>query len=54
MKLEQILKKKGLTLYKVFQVYDSDKSGELTIDEFKKVMKKLDSGLTDDELNIIF
>lgn len=30
-KMEQILTKKSVTLYKVFQAYDKDHSGELDI-----------------------
>lgn len=33
-KLYKILSSKKLTLYKTFSAYDTDKSGELTIEEF--------------------
>ena len=45
--MEYILTKKGVTLYKVFQVYDNDKSGELDVKEFGKIMKRLDGSFTD-------
>ena len=52
--MEYILTKKGVTLYKVFQVYDNDKSGELDVKEFGKIMKRLDPSFTDDEVETIF
>jgi Ca2+-binding EF-hand superfamily protein len=42
-KLFKILSSKKLTLYKTFSAYDTDKSGELTINEFEKIIKRLDS-----------
>lgn len=45
-KLFKILSSKKLTLYKTFSAYDTDKSGELTIDEFEKIMKRLDNTFT--------
>lgn len=53
-KLEATLNKKNLNLYKVFIAYDGDKSGELTLDEFSKVMKRLDSSFTQGEISLIF
>jgi len=46
-KLEVTLTKKNLSLYKVFVAYDGDKSGQLSIDEFSKVMKRLDPSFTE-------
>jgi Ca2+-binding EF-hand superfamily protein len=43
-----------LTLYKTFSAYDTDKSGELTIDEFEKIMKRLDSTFTHEEIVGVF
>ncbi len=45
-KLYQILRLKKLTLYKTFLAYDSDRSGELAIGEFSKIMKRLDSSFS--------
>ena len=43
-KLEYTLNKKNLTLYQVFTAYDGDKSGQLDLKEFSKIMKRLDPG----------
>ena len=53
-KLYQIISNKGLTLYKTFNAYDMDKSGELEIDEFQKIIKNLDPSFTVDEIKSIF
>ena len=53
-KLYKILSSKKLTLYKTFSAYDTDKSGELTIEEFEKIMKRLDSTFTQDEMQAVF
>jgi hypothetical protein len=47
-KLYKILTLKKLTLYKTFLAYDSDRSGVLTIDEFSKIMKRLDTSFNKD------
>ncbi len=47
-KLYKILSSKKLTLYKTFNAYDADKSGRLTIEEFQKILKRLDSTFTND------
>ena len=41
-KMDYILTKKKVTLYKVFKIFDKDKSGSLDIEQFGKIMKKLD------------
>lgn len=43
-----------MTLYKVFSAYDVDSSGELTIEEFEKIMKRLDNTFTHDEIQAVF
>lgn len=53
-KLFKILSSKKLTLYKTFSAYDTDKSGELTIDEFEKIMKRLDNTFTHEEIVAVF
>lgn len=53
-KLYKILSSKKLTLYKTFSAYDTDKSGELTIEEFEKIMKRLDNTFTQDEIQSVF
>lgn len=53
-KLQNILTKKKLTLYKVFTSYDTDKSGAFTLNEFAKVLKKLDESFLDEEIEQVF
>ena len=53
-KLNKILENKKLTLYQTFVAYDADKNGELAVDEFAKIMKRLDSSFTGDEVQAIF
>lgn len=50
----KIITTKNLTLFKTFSAYDTDKSGELTLEEFKKILKKLDTSLDNEELAAIF
>ena len=53
-KLEHTLQRKNLTLYQVFTAYDGDKSGQLDLKEFSKIMKRLDPGFQDEEIENIF
>ena len=43
-----------MTLFKVFVVYDTDKSGAFTFAEFAKVLKKIDDSFTNEELEQLF
>lgn len=52
--MESTLNKKNLSLYKVFIAYDGDKNGQLSIEEFSKIMKRLDGSFSDDEISVIF
>lgn len=52
--MDYTLNRKNLSLYKVFVAYDGDKSGELDIREFGKILKRLDPAFTDDDIEIIF
>lgn len=45
---------KKLTLYQTFSAYDLDKSGKLTIEEFQKIMKRLDETFSNDEIAGVF
>ena len=38
----------------MFAAYDGDKNGQLSIEEFSKIMKRLDSSFTDNEVETIF
>ena len=53
-KLYKILSSKKLTLYKTFAAYDTDKSGESTIEQFQKIMKRLDNTFSQDEIQGVF
>ena len=54
LKLHRILTSKNLTLYKTFYAYDTDKNGQLALDQFQKIIKRLDTSFTDDEIRTIF
>jgi len=53
-KLYNILTIKKISLYRTFVAYDADKSGQLGIDEFEKILKRLDGSFTKDEIETIF
>ncbi len=53
-KLYKTLTHKNLTLYKIFLTYDADRSGMLTIDEFGKILRRLDSTISEEETNSVF
>lgn len=48
------LQKNNLNLYQVFEAYDVNKDGDLTIIEFRRIMKKLDSTLSQTEIEFAF
>lgn len=50
----KILTSKKLTLFKVYSAYDSDRSGKLNFEEFEKILKRLDSTFSSDEIQAIF
>ena len=39
--------KNGITLVQVFDAYDVNKDGDVTIKEFSRILKRLDETLTD-------
>ena len=53
-KMDYILTKKKVTLYKVFNIFDKDKSGSLDLEEFGKIMKKLDPEINEEDIKIVF
>jgi len=53
-KLQNIIRKRKVTLYNVFKVYDKDKSGSISLKEFKKLIGDLSSGKSMDGSNYIF
>lgn len=52
--MHKILTNKGVNLSKTFVIYDRDNSGELTIDQFSKIMKKLDPSFSSEEIQAVF
>lgn len=53
-KLNKILTAKKLSLYATYNAYDTDRNGKLTLCEFEKIMKRLDTSFTEDEIVSIF
>lgn len=53
-KLYKTLTHKNLTLYKIFLTYDIDRSGMLSIDEFGKILRRLDNSITEEEVTLVF
>lgn len=45
-KLSIKLQKNNISLFQVFEAYDVNKDGDLTITEFRRIMKKLDDSFT--------
>lgn len=53
-RLSQKMTKNHISLRQVFDAYDVNKDGDITIKEFKRIMMKLDETLTDEEVQIAF
>ena len=53
-KLYKTLTHKNLTLYKIFLTYDSGRSGMLSIDEFGKILRRLDNSISEEEVSLVF
>jgi Ca2+-binding EF-hand superfamily protein len=53
-KLYKIISNKKITLFKTFQAYDFEKKGDLTLDEFEKIMMRLDQSFTHEEVEAAF
>jgi Ca2+-binding EF-hand superfamily protein len=45
LRLDQKLKSRKITLLEVFDAYDVNKDGDISLDEFKRIMKRLDSSM---------
>lgn len=43
-----------MSLFKAFFAYSSEKKGQLTYEDFKKMLRRLDNNLAEDELEAIF
>lgn len=53
-KLYNLVKEKKMSLFKAFFAYSSEKKGQLTYEDFKKMLRRLDNNLAEDELEAIF
>ena len=53
MKLKKIIKISGKSIEAIFKNFDVDGSGDITQDEFKKALKMISLGLTDNEIEKI-
>lgn len=53
-KLHEILSTKQLTLMATFQAYDTDRNGELKISEFERIIKRLDTSFSEEEIIAAF
>lgn len=53
-KLYNILTMKKISLYRTFVAYDADKNGQLGVDQFEKILKRLDGSFTRDEIQAVF
>jgi len=53
-RLSQKMHKNRISLRQVFDAYDVNKDGDITIKEFKRILLKLDEMLTDEEVEYAF
>ena len=53
-KLDEKMTKNSLSLQQVYDAYDVDKSGDMTLKEFARIIKKLDDSLSDEEVKTAF
>jgi Ca2+-binding EF-hand superfamily protein len=54
LRLSLKLQKNNISLYQVFEAYDVNKDGDLSINEFRRIMKKLDETLSETEIEFAF
>ena len=52
-RLKKVIKSSGKSISSIFGQFDVDGSGDITSDEFKKAMKMISLGLTDNEIDKI-
>lgn len=48
LKLNKILTNKNLTLFATYNAYDTDRNGQLTITEFQRILKRLDTSFNEE------
>ena len=53
-KLHKTLTKRNLSLFNIFETFDLDKSGFLTLDELNGILIKLDKSFEKEEVKDIF
>ena len=49
-----MIRKKGVSLYQIFNSFDKDKSGKMTFKEWKYMITRLSKDFTDEELQDVF
>lgn len=54
LKLDQKLKTCKITLEEVFLAYDGSRKGEITLEEFKLIIKRLDPSMNDEDIKQAF
>ena len=54
LKLNKILTTKKLTLFATYNAYDTDRNGQLTVTEFERILKRLDTSFTEEEILTVF
>ena len=54
LKLHRILTSKKLTLFATYNAYDTDRNGQLTVSEFERILKRLDTSFTSEEIASVF
>jgi len=46
--MEEVIRKKGVSLYQIFSSFDKDKSGKMNFKEWKYMITRLSKDFTDD------
>ena len=54
LKLNKILTTKKLTLFATYNAYDTDRNGQLTIAQFERILKRLDTSFTQEQIATVF
>lgn len=54
LKLNKILTTKKLTLFATYNAYNTDRNGQLTIAQFERILKRLDTSFTQEQIATVF
>ena len=52
--MEEVIRRKGVSLYHIFNSFDKDKSGKMNFKEWKYMISRLSKDFSDDELQSVF